>query len=123
MSLHSRNRRGLLAVLLFTALAVLCSLGTIASAQDQPAPKWELFGGYSFFDPAADIHGVLPGGAVSWTHRWAASTEYPVLAPPARLSGRNAHCGDSSCHLIRFSSFTGAPGPCLMTWWTPTSVA
>ena len=47
MSLHSRNRRGLLAVLLFTALAVLCSVGTIASAQDQPAPKWELFGGYS----------------------------------------------------------------------------
>jgi len=69
MSLHSRNRRGLLAVLLFTALAVLCSVGTIASAQDQPAPKWELFGGYSFFDPAADIHGVLPGGILPVSSR------------------------------------------------------
>ena len=69
MSLHSRNRRGLLAVLLFTALAVLCSVGTIASAQDQPAPKWELFGGYSFFDPAADIHGVLPGAILPVSSR------------------------------------------------------
>ena len=37
-------------------------MGTLAAAQDQPAPKWELFGGYSFFHPGADVHGLLPGG-------------------------------------------------------------
>jgi len=34
---------------------------TTAAAQDQPAPKWELYGGYSFFYPHADLHGQLPG--------------------------------------------------------------
>jgi len=37
-------------------------MGMLAAAQDQPAPKWELFGGYSFFHPGADVHGLLPGG-------------------------------------------------------------
>jgi outer membrane protein OmpA-like peptidoglycan-associated protein len=44
--------------------AVLGSLGMLAAAQDQPAPKWELFGGYSAFNPGTDIHGVLPGGVL-----------------------------------------------------------
>jgi opacity protein-like surface antigen len=43
-------------------VAILCSIGALAAAQDQPAPKWELFGGYSFFHPGADVHGVLPLG-------------------------------------------------------------
>jgi outer membrane protein OmpA-like peptidoglycan-associated protein len=43
-------------------IAVLCTFATLAAAQDQPAPKWELFGGYSFLYPNADVHGVLPGG-------------------------------------------------------------
>jgi outer membrane protein OmpA-like peptidoglycan-associated protein len=37
-------------------------VGTFAAAQDQPAPKWELFGGYSFVYPSADVHGLLPLG-------------------------------------------------------------
>ncbi|MFZ0914061.1 MAG: OmpA family protein [Candidatus Korobacteraceae bacterium] len=41
---------------------VLCSVGTLAAAQDQPAPKWELYGGYSAFYPGCDLHGLLPGG-------------------------------------------------------------
>jgi outer membrane protein OmpA-like peptidoglycan-associated protein len=45
-------------------VAVLCSVGTLASAQDQPAPKWELFGGYSFVDPGTDVHGLLPGAVL-----------------------------------------------------------
>jgi hypothetical protein len=45
-------------------VAVLCSVGTLAAAQDQPAPKWELFGGYSFVYPGADVHGLLPGGVL-----------------------------------------------------------
>jgi outer membrane protein OmpA-like peptidoglycan-associated protein len=43
-------------------IAVLCVFGTLAAAQDQPAPKWELYGGYSFLYPNADVHGLLPGG-------------------------------------------------------------
>jgi outer membrane protein OmpA-like peptidoglycan-associated protein len=43
-------------------VAVFCCVGTAAAAQDQPAPKWELFGGYSFLYPNADLHVLLPGG-------------------------------------------------------------
>jgi outer membrane protein OmpA-like peptidoglycan-associated protein len=45
-------------------IAVLCSVGTLAAAQDQPSPKWELYGGYSFLYPNADVHGLLPGGVL-----------------------------------------------------------
>jgi len=45
-------------------VAVLCGVATLAAAQDQPAPKWELFGGYSFVYPHADVHGVLPAGVL-----------------------------------------------------------
>ena len=46
----------------FAVLAVLCTVGTLATAQDQAAPKWEVFGGYSFLYPNADLHAMLPGG-------------------------------------------------------------
>jgi outer membrane protein OmpA-like peptidoglycan-associated protein len=45
-------------------IAVLCTVATLAAAQDQPAPKWELYGGYSFFDPGAGVHALLPGGVL-----------------------------------------------------------
>jgi outer membrane protein OmpA-like peptidoglycan-associated protein len=62
MSSRSQNSCGRVAVLRLAVVAVLCSVGALATAQDQPAPKWELFGGYSFFDPGANVHGLLPGG-------------------------------------------------------------
>ena len=62
MSSHSHNPCGRVAVMRLALVAILCSIGTLAAAQDQPAPKWELFGGYSFFHPGADVHGLLPGG-------------------------------------------------------------
>ena len=68
MSLHSRRRPGLLAVMLLAPLAFLCTSGTLA-AQDAPGPKWEFFGGYSVFQPGADIHGVLPGGVLPVSSR------------------------------------------------------
>jgi opacity protein-like surface antigen len=52
---------GRVAVMLWAMIALLCSLGTLAAAQDQPAPKWELYGGYSAFYPGCDLHGLLPG--------------------------------------------------------------
>jgi len=62
MSSNSHNPCGRVAVMRLAVVAILCSMGTLAAAQDQPAPKWELFGGYSFFHPGADVHGLLPGG-------------------------------------------------------------
>src|SRR4029077_2974228 len=50
--------------MLAAMLVVLCAFGTPAAAQDQPAPKWELFGGYSFLYPNSTVHGVLPLGLV-----------------------------------------------------------
>jgi outer membrane protein OmpA-like peptidoglycan-associated protein/opacity protein-like surface antigen len=50
--------------MLLAVAGVLCSVGTLAAAQDQPVPKWELYGGYSAFYPGCDLHGLLPGGVV-----------------------------------------------------------
>ncbi len=60
MSLHFKNHLGRV----LSTIAVLCVLGTLAVAQDQSAPKWELFGGYSFLYPGADVHGTLPSGSI-----------------------------------------------------------
>jgi outer membrane protein OmpA-like peptidoglycan-associated protein len=62
MSSHFHNPYGRVAAIRLAVVAVLCSMATLASAQDQPAPKWELYGGYSFVYPNADVHGLLPGG-------------------------------------------------------------
>ncbi len=59
---RSRVCVGQFACIASAALVVLCTLGAPATAQDQPAPKWELYGGYSFLYPNSDIHGMLPGG-------------------------------------------------------------
>jgi hypothetical protein len=69
MSSRSQNFCGRVAVVRLAVVVVLCSLGTLAAAQDQPAPKWELFGGYSFFDPATNVHGLLPGGLLPVSSR------------------------------------------------------
>jgi len=50
-------------------IAILCTFTTLAAAQDQPAPKWELYGGYSFFHPGADVHGQLPGALLPLSSR------------------------------------------------------
>jgi outer membrane protein OmpA-like peptidoglycan-associated protein len=54
--------RGL--AMLAPMIVALCLFGTPAAAQDEPAPKWEIFGGYSFLYPNATVHGVLPLGTV-----------------------------------------------------------
>lgn len=69
MSSHTHNTYGRAATMRLAMVAVLCSVGTLASAQDQPAPKWELFGGYSFVDPGTDVHGLLPGAVLPVSSR------------------------------------------------------
>jgi outer membrane protein OmpA-like peptidoglycan-associated protein len=66
MSAHSKMASCRVVAMRLSVIAALCSVGTLLAAQDQgndrPAPKWELFGGYSFVYPGAHVHGLLPGG-------------------------------------------------------------
>ncbi len=59
MSSQSKSHLGRVLAMLSAMIVVLFTFATVAAAQDQ-APKWELFGGYSFFHPGADVHGQLP---------------------------------------------------------------
>src|ERR1700682_6075147 len=60
MSSQLKRHPGRVLALLTAIIAVSCMFATLAAAQDQ-TPKVELFGGYSFFHPGADVHGQLPG--------------------------------------------------------------
>ena len=61
---RSKSHTSWVFAMLPATIAILCSVATVAIAQDQPPPKWELFGGYSFVYPGATVYGVLPGGVV-----------------------------------------------------------
>ena len=62
MSFRFQSLCGGVATVRLVAVAVLCCVGTLTAAQDQPAPKWEVFGGYSFLYPNTDLHAMFPGG-------------------------------------------------------------
>jgi outer membrane protein OmpA-like peptidoglycan-associated protein len=66
---HLKDRLARRLTMLAAMIAVLFVFATLAAAQDQPPPKWELFGGYSFFDPGANIHGQLPGALLPLSSR------------------------------------------------------
>ena len=61
MSSQLKSHPGRVLAMLSAMVAVLCMFATLAAAQEQPAPKWELYGGYSYLYPNANIHGQLPG--------------------------------------------------------------
>jgi outer membrane protein OmpA-like peptidoglycan-associated protein len=69
MSSQLKSHPGRVLALLPAMIAFLSTFATIAAAQDQPAPKWELYGGYSFFHPGADVFGQLPGALLPLTSR------------------------------------------------------
>jgi len=69
MSSYSKGRLARILALLPAINAILCMFGALAAAQEQPAPKWELFGGYSIFDPGANVHGQLPGALLPISSR------------------------------------------------------
>jgi outer membrane protein OmpA-like peptidoglycan-associated protein len=66
---QSKSHPGRVLAMLPATLALLGTFATLAAAQDQPAPKWELYSGYSFFHPGADIHGQLPGALLPLSSR------------------------------------------------------
>jgi outer membrane protein OmpA-like peptidoglycan-associated protein/opacity protein-like surface antigen len=61
MSFQSKSRASRVVGSLPVMIAVLWTFASLAKAQDRPGPKVELFGGYSLFQPGADVHGQLPG--------------------------------------------------------------
>ena len=61
MTSHLKGRLGRVLSLVPAMIAVLGLFAIRGAAQEPPAPKWELYGGYSFFHAGADIHGQLPG--------------------------------------------------------------
>jgi len=64
MSSRLEGRQGRFATMLLAVASLLLLVGGIAAAQDQPAPKWELFGGYSWIDPNANAHGPGAGNGL-----------------------------------------------------------
>ena len=69
MSSQAKSHLGRVLAMLPAMIAVLSMFAALAVAQDGPAPKWELFGGYSFFHSGADVHGQLPGALLPLSSR------------------------------------------------------
>jgi outer membrane protein OmpA-like peptidoglycan-associated protein len=69
MSSHLKGRLARRLAMISALIVVLCVFATRAAAQEEPPPKWELFGGYSFFHSGADIHGQLPGALLPLSSR------------------------------------------------------
>jgi outer membrane protein OmpA-like peptidoglycan-associated protein len=63
MSSNSKGRLARLFTALPVTVALLCVFTAVAVAQEPPAPKWELYGGYSYLYPNSTVHGVVPGAA------------------------------------------------------------
>jgi len=69
MSSQAKSHPVRVLTLLPAVIAVLFMFATLAAAQDQPAPKWELFGGYTVWNPGANVHGQLPGALLPLSSR------------------------------------------------------
>ena len=66
---HLKGRLARRLAMLAAVFAVLFMFAALAAAQDEPPPKWELFGGYSVFDPGATVYGELPGALLPLSSR------------------------------------------------------
>ena len=66
---HLKGRLARRLAMLAAIIAFLFTFAALAQAQEQPPPKWELFGGYSVFDPGANITGQLPGALLPLSSR------------------------------------------------------
>src|ERR1700723_855733 len=66
---HLKGRLARRLAILAAMIALLFTFAALAQAQEQPPPKWELFGGYSVFDPGANITGQLRGALLPLSSR------------------------------------------------------
>ncbi len=113
MSFHLKRHRGQL----LATLAVLCAFANLAVAQDQPAPRWEIFGGFSVLYPGTDIHGVVPPGIpvsshLDWNLRGAgASATYDFTRHFGITVDASDHWGTSANRLDHFDFSNISVGP------------
>lgn len=63
MTSHLHSHRGRLG-LLFLVILIALLLPTFAASQDQPTPKVEIFGGYSYFNACSNLHAIRPGAVL-----------------------------------------------------------
>jgi len=118
MSSHFMNRLRRV----FCTAIVLCALGTLAVAQDQTTPKWELYGGYSVLNPGADVHGTISPGNIplnshlDWNLRGAgASATYDFSHHFGLTIDASDHWGISANRLDRADFSNLSIGP-KFTW-------
>lgn len=104
------GRNGRFANMLLALVALLLLVGGSAAAQDQPAPKWELFGGYSWIDPNATAHGPgtgngLPGlispKLVSEPRGFGSALTYDFNRWLGVTSDFSAHFGGSNARVLQ----------------------
>jgi outer membrane protein OmpA-like peptidoglycan-associated protein len=69
MSSKLKSHPGGVLARLSALVAVFFMFTFLAAAQEPPAPKWEIYGGYSFFYPHATVHGLLPGALLPVSSR------------------------------------------------------
>ncbi len=75
MSSDAHDPRGSVVVMLVAALAFAIGLCTAwRVSQEPPGPKWEFYGGYSFFHPGADVQ-ACSAGIVSGSSRLESNPE------------------------------------------------
>src|SRR5438067_2180066 len=69
--MYSQSKSGLgrLVAMLPAMIIFACAFAAFAAAQDRPVPKWEIYAGYSVFDPAADVHGQRPAALLPLSSR------------------------------------------------------
>src|SRR3954468_3219874 len=69
--MYSQSKSGLgrLGLTLPAVVTLLYAFTTFAAAQDRPVPRWELYGGYSLFYPAGDVHGQRPAALLPLSSR------------------------------------------------------
>ena len=113
MSFHLRGHGGRL----LATLAVLCAFANLAVAQDQPAPRYEIFGGFSVLYPGTDIHGIVPPGIpvsshLDWNLRGAgASATYDFTRHFGITVDASDHWGTSADRIDHFDFSNISVGP------------
>lgn len=63
MTSHFQTHRGRFGLLLLAIFFGLL-MPTLAASQEQPTPKVEFFGGYSYFNACGNIHAIRPGAVL-----------------------------------------------------------
>src|SRR6476661_10937810 len=99
MSSQAKSCPGRISAMLPALVVILFTFATLASAQDLPAPKWELYGGYSFMHFGADVHGQLPGALLPLSSRLEANPRGVGLSATYNFNRWVGLTLDTSTHL------------------------